>query len=123
MTSTYSLIDRRIVEVEQGGSARAGYGEELIRRLAKDLTRGFGRGFSKSNLEQLRRFSLAWPIAQTVPGRSEPPAFRLPWSHYVNLLGVADPTARVFYGRRRFVAAGTAGARNAQSLHTVYLAR
>jgi hypothetical protein len=44
MTATYWELGRRIVEVEQGGSQRAGYGEELLERLSADLTKRFGRG-------------------------------------------------------------------------------
>lgn len=66
MTASYWEIGRRIVEFEQGGTERAGYGEALIQRLADDLTLRFGRGFSKRNLEQMRQFYLSWPIAQTL---------------------------------------------------------
>ncbi len=65
MTATYWQIGRRIVEFEQGGKAGAKYGEAVLARLADDLTSRFGRGFSKRNLEQMRRFYLSWPIAQT----------------------------------------------------------
>lgn len=44
MTATYWGFGRRIVEFEQGGEKRAGYGEELVARLAADLTAKFGRG-------------------------------------------------------------------------------
>ncbi len=66
MTATYWEIGRRIVEFEQGGEGRAGYGELLIERLAIDLTQRFGRGFSQRNLEQMRAFYFNWPITQTV---------------------------------------------------------
>lgn len=45
MTATYWLIGRRIVEQEQGGQTRAGYGEALLERLSADLTTRFGRLF------------------------------------------------------------------------------
>lgn len=61
MTASYRAIGRRIVEVEQGGKERAGYGQGLLKRLASDLTARFGRGFSERNLEQMRLFYLAWP--------------------------------------------------------------
>ena len=48
MTATYWEIGRRIVEVEQRGEHRAGYGDELIQRLATDLTARFGRGSAPS---------------------------------------------------------------------------
>jgi len=43
-------IGRRIVEHEQGGSKRAGYGDLVLRTLAESLTEEFGQGFSKRNL-------------------------------------------------------------------------
>jgi len=99
MTATYWRIGRRIVEVEQGGQERAEYGGALLKRLAVDLTRRFGRGFSERNLEQMRGLYLAWPISQTLSAKSlaGPPPFRLSWSHYVHLLRVSDAAARAFY--------------------------
>jgi len=72
MAYTYWEIGRRIVEHEQQGKKRATYGEALIERLALDLTEKFGRGFSRSNLWQMREFYLAWPILQTASGESLP---------------------------------------------------
>jgi hypothetical protein len=108
-------IGRRIVQGEQGGADRAQYGKEIIKELAERLTSDFGNGFSKSNLEYMRRFYLAYPgrdiqisqtlsgrfaglekstissIAQTASGQSNSSAAELPftlsWSHYVFLLG------------------------------------
>ncbi len=60
MTVTYWLVGRRIVEQEQGGKVRAGYGEALLERLSADLTARFGRGFSVDNLETMRLFFLAY---------------------------------------------------------------
>lgn len=71
LTATYWEIGRRIVEFEQGGEARAEYGSELLKRLAADLTARFGRGFSKSNLFQMRGFYLGWEIFQTLSGKLE----------------------------------------------------
>ena len=70
LTSTYWEIGHRIVEFEQGGDARAEYGEELLGRLSKDLTSKHGRGFSRTNLQQMRLFYLGWEICQTVSGKS-----------------------------------------------------
>ncbi len=73
MTAAYWEIGRRIVGSEQGGQARAAYGQTLIARLAEDLTRRFGRGFGKANLASMRAFYLAWPtteIFQTPSGKS-----------------------------------------------------
>jgi len=76
MTATYWEIGRRIVNFEQGGAERAAYGEALVERLAKDLTRRFGRGFSRQNLGQMRAFYRAWPvdgICQTPSGKFSVP--------------------------------------------------
>lgn len=125
VTATYWEIGRRIVEYEQGGRARAEYGERLLKRLASDLTARFGRGFGWRNLFQMRAFYLAYPpaILQTASAESgrdldtvEPTAtrklqtvsaislsvhpvnrFPLPWSAYVRLLSVRSEEARRFY--------------------------
>jgi predicted nuclease of restriction endonuclease-like (RecB) superfamily len=120
MTTSYWEIGRRIVEAEQKGKRRAGYGDQLIERLSLDLCVQFGRGFSARNLEQMRLFYLTWQIPQTASAESvEPPtadvkkksqivpvqlvwselsnAFPLPWSAYVRLLSVKDDRARQFY--------------------------
>jgi len=113
LTSTYWLAGHRIVEHEQSGSERAGYGEALLKRLAEDLTAKLGRGFSERNIRQMRQFYLGWPNPQTVSAelvdagiRQTPsaksaawPRFPLPWSHYVRLLSVADAKAREYYER------------------------
>ncbi len=120
-------IGRRIVEHEQKGEKRAAYGAELLKELSARLTEEFGRGFSKANLEYMRRFYLEWkdrvpPIAQQATGqlvadeiRRNPPVqwaldditqqpagrfskpFTLSWTHYVILLTIKDPDARSFY--------------------------
>ena len=76
MTASYWAIGRRIVECEQGGQERAGYGEALIERLSADLSAVFGRGFSRQNLWQMRAFHLAWPaerVSQALPAPSSAP--------------------------------------------------
>jgi len=61
ITQTYWEIGRLIVEEEQRGMARAEYGEELVKRLSKDLTKRFGKGFTMSNLWNMRQFFLTYP--------------------------------------------------------------
>lgn len=112
MTATYWEIGRRIVEHEQKGQKRAEYGEEMLARLAVDLTHRFGRGFSADNLERFRRFYLCFPelaISATalrksaeVPGpletlRSIGQKFPLPWSHYTRLIRLRSRYALEFY--------------------------
>jgi predicted nuclease of restriction endonuclease-like (RecB) superfamily len=72
MTSTYWLIGRRIIEWEQAGKERAAYGEALINRLSADLTKKFGRGFSRQNLQKMRLIYRIYPpekICQTLSGK------------------------------------------------------
>jgi predicted nuclease of restriction endonuclease-like (RecB) superfamily len=71
LTATYWQIGRRIVEHEQGGDIRADYGKTLIERLAKDLTKDHGRGFSVQGLYKMRSFYLEWEILPTVSGKFE----------------------------------------------------
>ncbi len=69
MTATYWEVGRRIVEGEQGGETRAEYGKALLERLSADLTKRFGRGFSRQNLQNFRQFFLTFPeIRQTASG-------------------------------------------------------
>ena len=51
---------RYIVEFEQGGNARAEYGQQLLVKLSKDLTIKRGKGFSRSNLIYMRKFYLTF---------------------------------------------------------------
>jgi predicted nuclease of restriction endonuclease-like (RecB) superfamily len=71
LTATYWEIGRRIVEYEQGGKARAEYGEQLLMRLANDLTAQHGRGFSRQGLQKMRSFYSGWAICSTLSGKLE----------------------------------------------------
>lgn len=120
----YWAIGREIVEFDQQGESRAKYGEQLIVKLAQDMTEKFGRGFSARNLRNMRAFYLSFQIRQTVSAKSQParpsadradpkeidvkPAAinrqlqfepELSWSNYCELLKVEEPLARSFYER------------------------
>lgn len=111
ITASYWLIGRRIVESDQEGGDRAEYGTALIQRLSTELTRKFGRGFSRQNLQLMRLFYLTYSsagICQTASGKFTIAAteahlkellsaFPLPWSAYVRLLSVRTESAREFY--------------------------
>ena len=66
MVSCYWQIGCLIVESEQQGQTRAAYGQQLLAQLAVQLTSRFGKGFDASNLRNMRRFYLAFPIQETV---------------------------------------------------------
>jgi predicted nuclease of restriction endonuclease-like (RecB) superfamily len=72
LTVTYWEIGRRIVECEQKGSEKPGYGEEIIDRLALDLTHRFGRGFSRRNLFLIRSFFLTYRERMQTPSALSP---------------------------------------------------
>ena len=144
LTAAYWEIGRRIVEHEQGGKERAGYGEALLVRLAADLTRSHGRGFSKSNLFQMRALFLGWEIFQTPSGkfmarvksrgssRGEsarvhggrlprlagirlPGHLPAPWSHYVRLMTSRTTMPGRSTRRRRSRAGGRSVSSTARS--------
>lgn len=86
----YWNIGRVIVEYEQNSNERAGYGKETIKQLSQVLSKEFGKGFSRSNLQNMRSLYLTYPKCQTLSGK-------LTWSHYCELLVISDPDRRSFY--------------------------
>ena len=62
MVYTYFEIGRQIVLEEQGGAARAGYGDRLLIDLSSRLTKRFGCGYSVDNLQNMRKFYLAYSV-------------------------------------------------------------
>ncbi len=125
MVFTYFQIGRLIVQNEQQGNAKAGYGKKTITLLSTKLTSEFGKGFSVSNLEQMRSFYIAFesrisksqPLAgksrkqakevsattetrsksQPLAGKSFTSFFPLSWTHYVILSRIENPDERMFY--------------------------
>ncbi len=93
LVQTYWEIGKEIVEYEQQGEEKAEYGSGLLEDLSNDLRSRYGKGFSKSNVYLMRLFYLKYPKFQTVSGK-------LSWSHYTELLGVAEDLARSFYEKQ-----------------------
>lgn len=92
MTMTYFQVGKRIVEEEQGGEIRAGYGKGLLKNLSFELSKEFGKGFSVDNLENMRNFYIAFSKSET-PSRK----FNLSWSHYLFLTRIDNENERNFY--------------------------
>lgn len=90
MVQTYWTVGKYIVEYQQNGKERAEYGEELLKRLSKDLTMKYGTGFSHSNINSMRKLYLAFPILQTLSAK-------LSWSHYQEILKIDDELEINFY--------------------------
>lgn len=90
LLNTYWNIGRIICEYEQSDAARADYGKQTLRALSKELTKEFGKGFSVSNIQFMRRFYQNYQIQQTA-------SVKLSWSHYCELLSISDTDKRSFY--------------------------
>lgn len=90
LVKTYWEIGREIVEYEQKGKERADYGSSLMIMLSGELSQKYGKGFSRTNLQNMRQLYLNHPKCQTLSGE-------LSWSHYCLLIAVSDPNARSFY--------------------------
>ena len=77
------------------GEDRAKYGAEIIKKLAKEQSAEYGKGYTKSNLYSFYSFYKTYPeIFQTPSGKS---VGLLSWSHYAALLQVKDKAARDWY--------------------------
>ena len=93
MLLTYWNISKRIVEQELGGSERAAYGRGLISALAEDLTKEFGKNYSKRNLHYYIKFYQYFPDEQIMNAC----VHNLNWTHIRSLLRVTDENARYWY--------------------------
>lgn len=93
MIETYWKIGERIVLQEQKGKERADYGTQLIAQLSEELTRTYGKGFSKRNLQYFRAFYLIFNNLEIVHTR----VHNLTWSHIRTILRVEDTTAARWY--------------------------
>jgi predicted nuclease of restriction endonuclease-like (RecB) superfamily len=92
MLRSYWEVGKRIVEREQNGELKAQYGTRLLTEMSKRLTATLGKGYSRSNLQNMRALYLTYPICQTLSGK-------LSWSHYIELVAVKDEDARSFYAQ------------------------
>lgn len=90
MVRAYWEIGREIVEDEQKGEKRAGYGEYLLKNLTTVLISQYGKGFDYSNLKNMRQFYKTYPIGDAL--RSQ-----LSWTHYRLLMRIDSPDKRSFY--------------------------
>lgn len=90
LLTAYWNIGRVIVEYEQNSNARAEYGKDTIKQLSKSLTKELGKGFSVSNIYNMRQFYLDYPKFQSVTGK-------LTWTHYCELMSISDRDKRSFY--------------------------
>ena len=107
MVYAYYEIGRMIVEEEQHGQNRAAYGKQILQELSQYLNVKFGKGFSTTNLKQMRQFYTIYSqdqISQTLsdqfknlPAVSTGRKFYLSWSHYLKLMRIDNIDERHFY--------------------------
>lgn len=100
--TTYWDIGKEIVEEEQKGAERAEYGTALIQQLSERLIKEFGKGYSKSTLNDMRKFYLTYSkgsnIFHTVRGKSlSLSQTQLSWAHYRLLMRIPTEETRTFY--------------------------
>jgi predicted nuclease of restriction endonuclease-like (RecB) superfamily len=102
MVYTYLEIGRMTVEEEQNGKERAEYGKQILKELSKRLGVEFGKGFSVTNLQQMKNFYNIYGKQQTVSAKSEKAVvqsnnLQLSWSHYLFLMRIENIDERKFY--------------------------
>lgn len=90
LIESYWQIGKLIIEDEQQGRLRADYGKSTLRSLSEGLTLEFGKGFDYTNLTNIRKFYLAFPILDAL--RQE-----LSWTHYRLLSRLGTEEKRSFY--------------------------
>lgn len=90
MTQAYWQIGKYIVEYEQGGQAKVAYGTSTLTELSHQLTARFGRGFSRPNLVNMRKFYLLYPNCQSLTDN-------LSWTHICVLMQADNDLERSFY--------------------------
>ena len=83
-------VGRQIIEEEQKGKHRADYGKQILKQLSERLTKEFGKGYSQTNLKNMKIFYTMFQNCQTLSDE-------LSWSHYIELSKIKDETMRKFY--------------------------
>ena len=94
------LLGRRIAEEELKGGDRAGYGLELIKKLSKELTKEYGKGFDRTNLYKFLKFYKCFP--EIVDTACQLSSEILSWSHYRILLRIENTEARKWYEQEAY---------------------
>jgi len=90
LIETYWNIGKEISLNEQANSIDSKSARQQILELSKELTKELGKGFSRSNLFNMRKFYQLYPDVQTVSGH-------LSWSHICEIITIEDSNKRAFY--------------------------
>lgn len=92
MTLMYWHIGDRINREVLGGE-RAAYGKQIVETLALKLTAEYGKRFDSKSLRRMMQFASVFPDLQIVA----PLVGKLSWSHFLQVIPIADDLARNFY--------------------------
>ena len=136
MVWAYWLIGREIVQALQGGDERAAYGQQVLSEVSRQLTQRYGKGFSLANLQNFRKFYLAYsaravpaapiqyPAGRELAGSESVQGFspQLTWSHYRALMRVDNVQARDFY-EREAIECGWSKVQLERQIHSFYFER
>ena len=136
MVWAYWLIGREIVQALQGGDERAAYGQQVLSEVSTQLTHRYGKGFSLANLQNFRKFYLAYsaravpaapiqyPAGRELAGSESVQGFspQLTWSHYRALMRVDNVQARDFY-EREAIECGWSKVQLERQIHSFYFER
>lgn len=112
MVFTYYSIGKMIVDELQDGKQKAIYGTKLLEMVSVDLKNQLGKGYSVDNLENMRKFYLAYCSQFQISENSSRilenrlisenlsrklPNLFLSWSHYLFLSRINNTLERNFY--------------------------
>ena len=136
MVWAYWLIGREIVQALQGGDERAAYGQQVLSEVSRQLTQRYGKGFSLANLQNFRKFYLAYsaravpaapiqyPAGRELAGSESVQGFspQLTWSHYRALMRVDNVQARDFY-EHEAIECGWSKVQLERQIHSFYFER
>ena len=89
------LLGYRIAEEELGGQERSEYGLQIIKKLSKELTNRYGKGYDKGTLYRCLKFYKMFP--EIVASVRQQSGAILSWTHYRILIQVEDKSARDWY--------------------------
>lgn len=92
LTALYWQIGQRIRK-EVLGEKRAGYGEEIVVTLSRQLTAEYGQGFAAKSLRHMMRFAEVFPDEAIVSALRR----QLSWTHFRALIYFDEPQKRDFY--------------------------
>jgi len=90
LIETYWLIGKEVVLNEQNNKVDKQTSRQIILNLSKLLSKEIGRGFSRSNLFNMRKLYLNYPTVQTLSGH-------IAWSHLCELLNIENKEKRKLY--------------------------